>query len=378
MKVLLRVDALAPPLTGIGRYTHALATGLKQHPEIESLRYVTATGLINDVNPLLDCPSTTSRARRGVPLKPLARRVHAMRRNWRLKRSLAACCDHVYHAPNYMLTPFAGPSVSTVHDLSHINHPEFHPANRIAFFNKEFPRTLRQATHFITVSEFVRQEMIQLLGVAPERVTVVYNGVYRSYRPRSHAELGPVLEKYGLVGTPYLLVVATLEPRKNLERLLDAFDRLPARLRERHPLVLVGRRGWHNEELDRRLARFQARGQARHLGYIPEQELPLIYAGSHAFAFPSIYEGFGIPIIEAMASGVPVLTSDSSAMPEVAGGAALLTPPDDVEVMTSALERLLDDPQLRHDLATRGMERASLFSWQRCVEETVAVYRKIC
>jgi alpha-1,3-rhamnosyl/mannosyltransferase len=171
------------------------------------------------------------------------------------------------------------------------------------------------------------------------------------------------------------LAVSTLEPRKNLPRLLMAYARLPEALRARHPLALVGAKGWLNAELEQHLAPLERTGQLRRLGYVSQEDLPALYAGAHAFAYPSLYEGFGLPLLEAMASGAPALSSRCSSLPEVAGAAALLIDPEDLDALTAGLERLLDDAPWRVQARARGLEQARRFSWERCVEDTVAVYR---
>ncbi|MCB1771577.1 MAG: glycosyltransferase family 4 protein, partial [Candidatus Competibacteraceae bacterium] len=171
--------------------------------------------------------------------------------------------------------------------------------------------------------------------------------------------------------------VSTLEPRKNLPRLLIAYARLPEALRARHPLALVGAKGWLNTELERHLAPLERTGQLRRLGYVPQDDLPALYAGAHAFAYPSLYEGFGLPLLEAMASGIPALSSHRSSLPQVAGDAALLINPEDIDDLTAGLEHLLSDELWRAAARPRGLEQARRFSWERCVEETIAVYRRL-
>ncbi|MEO5561233.1 MAG: glycosyltransferase family 1 protein, partial [Dokdonella sp.] len=191
----------------------------------------------------------------------------------------------------------------------------------------------------------------------------------------------PVLARHGLADRAYLLVVATQEPRKNLVRLARAYAALPIALRARHPLVIVGARGWLNAELEAALAPLEAHGEARRLGYVAEDDLPLIYAGAHAFAFPSLYEGFGLPVLEAIASGVPTLTSNVSSLPEIArdavGAITLNVDPFDETALRGGLERVLQDSAWRDQASPRGIARARAFSWSRCVEQTVSVYREV-
>jgi alpha-1,3-rhamnosyl/mannosyltransferase len=174
-----------------------------------------------------------------------------------------------------------------------------------------------------------------------------------------------------------LLALATLEPRKNLTRLLDAYEQLDATLRKRYPLVLAGAMGWHADRIVQRIDALVARGEAIKLGYVSEELLPRLLAGARAMAFPSIYEGFGLPPLEAMAAGVPVVASSASSIPEVTGEAALLVAPEDTDGLREALDRALTDTAWRDEAIARGLQRARRFSWQRCVDATVNVYRML-
>ena len=277
--------------------------------------------------------------------------------------------------------PFAGPALTTVHDLSWLSYPETHPIERVRFLDRHLPPTLEKAAAIFTDSDFVADEIVSKLGIGRSKLRVVALGVDAAYRPRAAADLAPVLARHGLADRPYLLVVATQEPRKNLARLARAYAALPIALRARHPLVIAGARGWLNAELEASLAPLEARGEARRLGYVTEDDLPLLYAGAHAFAFPSLYEGFGLPVLEAIASGVPTLTSNVSSLPEiardVAGAITLNVDPFDERALCSGLERVLVDTAWRDQASTRGVARAREFSWMRCVDQTVSVYREV-
>jgi len=377
MKIILSVDAINPPLTGIGNYALQLARGLPLHSAIRDIRYFSAYRWVENPEQALSTNQPIARIRRSIPFKNTAALVYGALQRRYFHWKTRALGDYIIHAPNYVLPRCDGPAVTTIHDLSHLHYPQHHPPERIAYLAAHLPDTLARASCVIAVSDFVRQEIIELLGVPPARVITVPNGVDPVYQPYPATRTEPVLNRYGLTGTTYLLVVATLEPRKNLTRLLDAYARLPAPLQEQYPLVLAGAQGWGMDTLEQRLEPLERRGQVRRLGYVSQADLPLLYAGAWAFAYPSLYEGFGLPVLEALASGVPTLTSERSALPEVTGDAALLIDPEAVDELTTGLERLLTDTHWRSLAIERGLRQASRFSWQRCVDETVAVYQQV-
>ena len=375
MNLILGVDAIVPPLTGIGHYALHLARGLRRRTDIADLRYFAGWRWLADPEQALAANRALAMAQRRIPFKTLAFNLYQQARDVAFRWQSHSLRGYLFHAPNYILPTSANPGVATIHDLSHLRYPHFHPRERIAYLERRLPDTLRRAGCLISDSEFIRQEIITLLGVAPQRVRTIPLGVDPVFHPRSTPELQPVLDRYRLAGLPYLLVVATLEPRKNLARMVAAYTRLPAALRRRHPLALAGAPGWLSADLERAIEPLERAGQARRLGYVPQSDLPLLYAGAFAFAYPSLYEGFGLPVLEALASGVPTLSSDRASLPEVAGAAALYVDPEDVDHLSVGLERLLTDDPWRAAAVTAGLLQARRFSWERCVDQTVAAYR---
>lgn len=380
MRVIFNVDAITAPLTGIGRYALELARGLARHREVEALKLYSAYRWVDDPEHALHANATIAAVRRNVPFKTVALEAYTQLRSALFRLHTRRLDGWLLHTPNYVLMPFAGPALTTVHDLSWLNHPETHPIERVRFLDRHLPRSLEKAAAVLTDSQFIADEIERKLSVPRAKLRVVPLGVDAAYRPRAKDELRTTLRKHALEDVAYLLVVATQEPRKNLARLARAYAALPAALRARHPLVVVGARGWLRRELEQALGPLEARGEARRLGYVDEDDLPSLYAGAYAFAFPSLYEGFGLPLLEAMASGVPALTSDRSSMPEVArdaeGEIALTVDPLDEAALRGGLERLLEDAPWRARAAERGARHARTYPWTRCVEETVAVYRE--
>jgi glycosyltransferase involved in cell wall biosynthesis len=284
---------------------------------------------------------------------------------------------HVYHDPNFVPFRFPGPTVTTVHDVSWVRHPECHPTHRLAHLRANFPRAMHYVDHVIVVSEFVKRELMDCFSVDESKIDVVYNGVTARFRPHTSDETAGVLARYELAHGSYFAAVGTLEPRKNLQAALAAHLRLPQFVRRAMPLALIGVEGWLTDSLHAALAASLADGTVRKLGYVSDDDIPALIAGARAIIYPSIYEGFGLPVLEAMASGVPVLCSTAPALREVAGPAALYCEPADVEGFTNAMRELIDDDALCARLGAAGADRADRFSWSRTATETLAVYRKV-
>jgi alpha-1,3-rhamnosyl/mannosyltransferase len=254
--------------------------------------------------------------------------------------------------------------------------PECHPPERVSYMRKEVALSLKRASMLITDAEYTRHEVARYFGWPLTHVRAAQLASSGTFAPRPPEVLAPVLERYGLAACGYTLYAGTIEPRKNLVRLIDAYSRLPAALRARFPLVLAGYKGWNNDAIMAALAKAERQGWARYLGYVPEADLPVLFAGARIFAFPSLYEGFGLPVLEAMSSGVPVICSTSSTLPEVGGAAAASCAPEDVEGLSALLHRGLEDAAWREQAIDAGFGQAAKFSWRRCAEETAAIYRQ--
>ena len=394
MRLVFAVDAIFPPLTGIGRYALELATRLPLCTGLDDVRYLgmwywaqlspqDQASVLNNTRGAarqmsdLEPPWWLTQLRRQVSQKVWGVELYdVVADRWR-GQVLKGAKGAVYHSPNYFLAPHDGPSVATVHDLSITRYPETHPPARRRYFELAFEKTLKRASMLITVSETVRQELLSDYSLAPEKVRTVYLGVSDAFTPMGVDSTRSVLHKYGLTHGNYALSVATLEPRKKLDRLIAAYAQLPTALRKAYPLVLVGSMGWLNTPLQRLIEQAHNQGWLRFLGYVPQEELPVIYAGARAYAMTSIYEGFGLPVLEAMACGVPVLTSSVSCMPEVADGAALLAHPDDSDALRQQLHRVLTDDPWRAQAVPLGLARAQHLTWERCVEDTMRVYAQV-
>ncbi len=377
MKIILSVNAIKPPLTGIGRYTWELANRLTCMQEIDAVRFFEGRW-INNIGALLDQSQAKLALRQRLLRSSLAVSAYRWLSPKLLRHRLQSFADHLYHSPNFYLPPFAGPSIATIHDLSIFRCPQFHPPERVAFMQREIEVALTRADFLITDSEFIRREIIEFFDWPEAKVRAVPLGVDEKFRPRSAEESIGVLNKFGLNYGGYTLCVATIEPRKNIEVLLAAYQALPQAQRNRYPLVLVGGSGWRSEKIHRRIEQGQRQGWLRYLGYVSEVDLPIVFSGARGFVYPSLYEGFGLPVLEAMASGLPVLISNRSSLPEVAMGAALIVEAEDVQAVTENIRILLEDEHWRSKASKNSLEVAERYSWETTARKTVEVYRAVC
>lgn len=282
----------------------------------------------------------------------------------------------VFHVGEFHLPPgrAAGPPyVATVHDVTTVTHPRHHTLLNRLVHRRRLGWIRRRAARVIAVSASTARDLETEVGVEPGRVAVVHEA--RGHAPIAPTVPGPeaVRTRYGL-GPRYILSVGTLEPRKNHARLVRAFEGLDAYADVE--LVLVGGAGWRSRPFERAIDNSRVRAHIRLLGSVPADDLVALYEGATVFAYPSLYEGFGLPVLEAMAAGTPVLTSDISSLPEVAGDAALLVDPRSVEAIRVGLARLLDDPSLRERLTESGRSRERSFTWEKAARETLEVYHK--
>lgn len=375
LDLILAVDAIKRPLTGIGRYVWELATRMPRLPDVAEVRYYKNGRFVGDLQSLLDQPALKLAARRRLLRNRLAvgtyRRIAPMIHRWRLK----TLDDHLFHGPNFYLPSFPGRKVATIHDLSVYRYPQFHPPERVAFMTKEIPLALQRADLLITDSEFIRREVIEFFGWPETRVVAVPLGASGLFVPRDAGMTGAALARYDLAHGTYVLCAATIEPRKNIRALLDAYSGLPASLRSRFPLVLVGSPGWRSDDIHEAIASGIRQGWLKYPGFVEDYELSRLFSGARGFALPSLYEGFGLPVLEAMASGVPVLTSRDSALSELSGAAALLVEPRDTNAIRDGLVRLLEDDDWRQASIPRALAVAARHSWDLTAQRTLEAYR---
>ncbi|KPL88391.1 glycosyltransferase family 4 protein [Ardenticatena maritima] len=292
----------------------------------------------------------------------------------------------IYHSPDFVLPPLKrARGIVTVHDLSFLVRPEFHEPSLARYLQRAVPRSVEQAAHIFADSEYTRQELQRHLGVAPERVSVVYPGVEPRFRPydfgneADHQELMQVRAAFSL-DAPFILFVGTIEPRKNIRTLIRAYRLLRQKMKfVFHELIIAGGIGWgESDDIYTFVDDLRLGGHVLFAGYVADAFLPALYNLADLVVYPSHYEGFGLPVLEAMACGTPVVTGRNTSLPEVGGDAVLYVDDvEDEEALAEAMHRALNDKELRAELRQKGLEHAKRFTWERAAEQARQAYRRL-
>lgn len=373
MRVAVSVPSVLFPEGGVGTYVRNLLRKLPNVSQDNDEFLLFASREIESFLPLQD-PHFTLKDRSVLignrslrllweqtlfPLESLLHRVdvaHAM----------------MFVAPLFPLSK----TIVTIYDMTFFSIPEVHLKSKANYFRTMIPRTAKRAKAIIAISEKTKKDICFYLNVPEHKVRVIHLAPDESfYVVRDANVIQPVLERWA-ISSPYILFVGTIEPRKNVERLLEAYSLCKARYNIEHKLVLVGRKGWHFN-LDQKIRDLGITDDVIFTGIVPLHDLVMIYNGADVFIYPSLYEGFGIPILEAMACGVPVITSNNSGTAEVAGNAAVLISPESVEEIVHAINDILFDREKQCDLAAKGVARSKNFSWKKTAKKTMDLYRDV-
>jgi glycosyltransferase involved in cell wall biosynthesis len=362
------VDATAVParLTGAGVYTSRLLAALARRDDVDLDVFAARGSAALLAGPGLRLHQVAA-ARPGRPARIAWSRLAA-------GRAARAAGARVLHGVHYEL-PLRGTGglaqVVTVHDLTLVTHAEWHEPSKVWYFRRAMRHAVAAAERVLCVSAATARDATRHLGVPPERIDVTPLGT--DLAPATEAAVHDLRDRLGLTG-PYLLGLGTLEPRKDLPTLVRAFATLAGELP--HKLVLAGLAGWGSGALAEAVAASGVADRILLPGYVPEADKAALFTGADLFVYPSRYEGFGLPVLEAMACGVPVLTTTGGSLPEVAGDAALLVDPGEPDLLAGAMARLLGDPAARARLARRGRARAAAQTWERCAALTADAYRR--
>ncbi len=363
---------------GIGRYARELVSALLQRSSEHHYTIFAATGGLTDHRWRARVAGSGIRIRT-LPLSDdwMARLWHRLRLPIPVE-TITGPLD-VFYSPDFVLPPTrrGTRTLLTVHDLSFRRYPEHFVPSLAAYLNRVVPQSVARADRVLADSEATRADLTTYWDVPLEKVTVLYSGVDARFRPQPQTEQTESaqalerqrLQQYGIGERPYVLSVGTIQPRKNYLRLIRAFTSLS--VCAGWQLVIAGGQGWLCDDVLAEAARHRERVLVT--GFVADEDLPALYRQAALFVFPSLYEGFGLPVLEAMACGTPVVCSNVSSLPEVAGDAAVLVSPHDVEALAAGMERVLSDARLRHEMIERGKARAALFTWERAAEQLLTL-----
>ena len=382
MRLLVNGIPALGAITGVGSYTLNLLSELARRPEVEAIGVFDGLKVVS-FEEFARVARAPEKVRRYERLKrlvkgyvPFARKVTLRLRQVAFSRACRKGEWSVYHEPNYLPQRFNGRVVVTVHDMCFMRRPEFLPRDRLKWLRRGFRRAMEEAHQIITVSRFTRDELLTFYPHVNEgRVRVIHEGVDgRYFAAGSNDRLLRAVKERLELPERFILYVGRIEPRKNVHALLQAFSSLPEKVKKEHPLVLAGPMEEAERDLCSRLQAMKHLGLVKELGYVGETVMPFVMRAATLLCFPSIYEGFGLPPLEAAACGTPVVCSNTASLPEVMGDAAVYVDPRFPEDIARGLLRALEDNALRESLRRKGPERAALFTWEKCATQTLAVY----
>jgi len=369
--IYVDVSAAVNSRAGLGRYARSLAQALIGEMDAPPTLFYNRTDQAQDIPEWSNVPRRSIR----IGYKPW-RLMIWQAQVFRIAFNRLVPGARLFHATEHLLLPLRDvPTVMTVHDLIFKLFPQHHKKLNYWFLNAAMPLFVRRADAIIVVSQATKNDLIRHYGTPDNKITVVHEAAAPHFRVPPDSEVTRVRAIYDLPDR-FLLAVGTIEPRKNLTRLAESL----ARLRQDHrdlQLIVVGAKGWLYDDFFARLEELGVQDAVRLLGYVPDADLPAIFRAATVYVMASLYEGAGLPVLEAMACGAPVVSSRESSMPELGADVARYFNPYDVNHMTDVIGMVLDDPLLRDEMAAAGPERAARFSWQRAARETLSVYRGI-
>lgn len=348
---------------GVANYVHHLVTDLKKMTDLTTIKYG-SSNLYEETHSI-------------VPFYPkLPFNTLIWSSAVALQSSKFNHLDLVHNPSQYPLPlPCHKRYLMTIHDITAITMPDYHTRYRTIYSRAFLRSNITRATHIVSDSESTKQDLINHLNINPEKISVIHLAADSNFHSSGNLEITKIRKKYSLL-KPFILFVGTIEPRKNIPTLFSAFKEL-IRYYPEYELVIIGRNGWKFQETYLALSHLNLENSVRFLTYVPHEDLPVLYGASSLFVFPSWYEGFGLPPLEAMQCGVPVIVSDRGSLPEIVGPEGCMVPPDDSHSLMEAMEKYLTDINARESQIRYNLKRTTLFSWDRCAKETAQIYQQL-
>lgn len=388
MKLLTNLNCANPPLSGVGHYTRQLLGCLMQQHPLEAFAGFHGGELLNTASTLAwlesdHRQSKTSHWLKGSRLKRAVRRLpfgYSLRSRWQqfqFSKLTQPLQGYTYWEPGLALQPFEGKRAATIYDLSHIVMPSSHPPARVSYLTTQIDHTLQSGCKILTISNAMQAEIATYAGLDKAQIDVIPPAAGQAFRPLSDAQQAQVKASFSLPEN-FILTLGTREPRKNLAALFTAYSQLPSALRQRWPIVCVGGDGWGDQRAAAStVARLEEAGELIMMGYVAQRHLPSLVASAGLLAYPSLYEGFGMPVIEAMACGVPVLTSLDTSMHDIVGESGFLVNPNDIDHMRTVLEEALSNTAMREGFGKKGLAISEQYTWEYSAHQLYQALAKL-
>ena len=364
MKIAVNALSVVSGMTGIGCYTHDLLSSLAKYGELYHYLFITGTHFSQmDINNKSNITQL---------------KIDKPNRLWEELQMPTELLSHgveLYHSPIFTCPIIDEiPAVITIHDTIPEIHPELCSQNFLNFYQERIHPSLRAAKKIITTSIFSRNEISKYLKINPEKISVIYQGISDKFSPENKNQITSILEKFKLP-EKYILYVGMIESRKNIETLIAAFGKIAKEIKD-YWLIIVGRHDDKNYTLEKAIEESSNKERIKEMGYMEDTDLKVLYAGAEVFVFPSLYEGFGRPVVEAMASGTAVIASDTSSLPEIVDEAGILVPPKDSDILAENLLKICKDSQIRNSFINRGLKRAKEFTYSKFAKQLMDFYKE--
>ena len=379
MKIGIEGTPFFGNLTGVGQYSSRLINAAQKLSRDEDFEIVKQWWFFRKFNPPI-MPSKHLRYRLIKWFPPIFYYQLFKRTGWAPPYDLVALRKYdIFLFFNYVAFPLrkGTKSLVTIYDLSFVYHPEFTHDKNVKYMPRFVPSSIRKSDHVITISENSKREIMEYYKVPEDKITILNPAIdHAIFKPQGQNSVAEITKKYD-ISKPYILSVCTLEPRKNLVGVLNAFEKLPEDLKNNYSLVLVGGKGWIDGDIEAKYAQLASEYDLIKTGYVPDEDLPALYSGASVFVYPAFYEGFGMPPLEAMACGTPVITSDNTSLPEVVGNAGIMIKADDTEQLARETERVLTNNKLAQNLREKGLAQAKKFSWDKSAKKFLDVIEEV-